>query len=276
MLGSDYGGFLVDLDGVVYVGEEPVVGALEGIAELRERDVPLRFVTNNSSSTRSEIRARLERLGIEADEDEIVSAAWATGQYLDEAGYDTVFVVGTDSLRAVLRAAGLAVDGEDPAAVVVGHDETTTYEELTEATRLVDEHDLPVVAVNADAAVPTAEGIVPGVGAITGVIETATGVEATVVGKPEPRLFEYAVSSLGTDDVAMVGDTPSADIRGAKRAGIGSILVAAHATQQPGDPTPDAVIRDLRGLFDPAYVVSGADGPDAGDVLDTTDVSDER
>jgi HAD superfamily hydrolase (TIGR01450 family) len=276
MLASDYAGFLVDLDGVVYVGDQPVVGANEGIAELRAHDIPLRFVTNNSSSTRAEIRARLERLGIDADEDEIVSAAWATGRYLDEAGYDSVLVVGTDSLRAVLRRAGISVDGEDPEAVVVGHDETTGYAELTEATRLVHEQDLPVVGINADAAVPTSAGIVPGVGAITSVIETATGSETTVVGKPEPRLFEYAVDSLGTDDIAMIGDTPSADVRGAKRAGIGSILVAAHATRQPGDPKPDTVIRDLRGLFDLTYVVADADGPDAYNVRDTEEVADER
>lgn len=269
MLVDEYDAFLIDLDGVVYVGSEPVSGAVETIGRLRDRGVPLRFVTNNSSQTRAEIRARLDGLGVDAATDEIVSAAWATGQYLRDAGLDRAFVVGTDSLRAELRDAGVTVstpgtarDGSvdrdrdrdrdpdpDPDAAVVGHSTATDYWDLTAATRLVYRAEVPIVAVNADAAVPKPDGPVPGVGAIVSAIETATDRTATVVGKPEPRLFEYATAALDAEAVAMVGDSPAVDVRGAVRAGLGAVLVTAHATRGGEGPTPDATITDLRGLF---------------------------
>lgn len=249
MLVDEYDAFLVDLDGVVYVGEEPVSGAVEALERLRDRGVPFRFVTNNSSQARAGIQSKLAGMGIDVDRDTIVSAAWATLQYLRDRELDTVYVVGTDSLRAELEDGGIAVAAEGAEAVVVGHDSTTDYRDLTRATRLIRDHDLPIIAVNADAAVPKPDGPIPGVGAIVSAIETATGRTATVVGKPETRLFEYALRSLDANAPAMIGDNRMVDVVGADRAGIYSILVTAHAAGSADGPAPDVTIPDLRGLF---------------------------
>jgi HAD superfamily hydrolase (TIGR01450 family) len=250
MLVDDYDAFLVDLDGVVYVGDEPVPGAVDAIERLRDRAIPVRFVTNNSSRTRDEIRTKLAGMGIDASRQEIVSAAWATGEYLRDRGLETVSVVGTGSLRAELERGGVVVADDAVDAVVVGHDDTTEYADLTRATRLVHRHDVPLVAVNADAVVPQPDGPIPGVGAIASAIETATNRTATVIGKPERRLFDYALASLETDSVAMIGDTPTADVAGASRAGIDAILVTAHAVRSTDGPTPDATISGLADLFE--------------------------
>lgn len=255
MLVDRYDGFLIDLDGVVYVGDEPAAGARETIARLREREIPFCFVTNTSSKTREEIQATLDGVGVEADVDEIVSAAWATGQYLQSVDVNRVYLVGNDSLRAELRRSGIRCDERRPPAVVVGHDHSFDYDDLLAATRLLHDgdRDTAFVAVNVDGAVPKPEGVVPGAGSIAAAIEAATGVTPTVVGKPEPRLFEIATAYLGVENVAMIGDNPRTDIRGANRLGIGSILVTAHATRRAddGDDTnPDVEIDDLGGLFE--------------------------
>jgi HAD superfamily hydrolase (TIGR01450 family) len=249
MLVDEYDAFLVDLDGVVYVGEEPVRGAVEALERLRDRGVTFRFVTNNSSQTRAEIQSKLAGMGIEVDRNTIVSAAWATLQYLHDQGLDTVYVVGTDSLRAELEDGGITIAAEAAQAVVVGHDSTTDYRDLTRVTRLVRDHDLPIIAVNSDAIVPKPDGLVPGVGAIVSAIETATGRMATVIGKPETRLFEYALQSLDANAAAMIGDNQMVDVVGADRAGIDSILVTVHATRSADGPAPTVTIPDLRGLF---------------------------
>ena len=103
--------------------------------------------------------------------------------------------------------------------------------------------------MNIDAAVPKPNGLIPGVGAIVSAIETAANCSAVAIGKPEQRLFEYAIKSLGTDTVAMIGDNQSVDVRGASEAGIDSILVTKHAEQTIEGPKPDAIISDLRDLF---------------------------
>lgn len=249
MLIDEYDAFLIDLDGVVYVGEEPVRGAVEALERLRDRGVMFRFVTNNSSQTRAEIQSKLAGMDIDVDRNTIVSAAWATLQYLHDRGLDTVYVVGTDSLRAELEDGGITIDTEAAQAVVVGHDSTTDYRDLTRVTRLVRDQDLPIIAVNSDAIVPKPDGLVPGVGAIVSAIETTTGRTATVIGKPETRLFEYALRSLDPNAAAMIGDNQMVDVVGAHRAGIDSILVTAHATRSADGSTPNVTIPDLRGLF---------------------------
>ncbi len=248
MLVDEYAGFLIDLDGVVYVGDEPVRGAIEAIERLRDAGRPFRFVTNSSSATRAEVAHKLSVLGIPADEEEVVSAAWVTATQLTAREIERVFVVGNDSLRRQLSDAGIANTREDSEAVVVGHHDGLTYSDLVTATRLLDANEIPLIAVNADPRIPRPDGIVPGVGAIVRALETATDRTAEVIGKPAPHLFELAIDSLGTDDVVMIGDSPTVDIVGAHRAGISAILATTHAYEYE-EITPDATIDTLLDLF---------------------------
>ncbi|SFR98681.1 HAD-superfamily subfamily IIA hydrolase, TIGR01458 [Halomicrobium zhouii] len=225
MLVDQYDAFLVDMDGVVHVGDSPVPGAVDAIQELRERGKSVRFVTNNSRARRETLVEDLQGFGIEADPEDVVSAAWATAEYLAEQGIESVSLVGGEGFAEMIRAHGIAVRDEAVDAVVVGHDDTVAYADIKQATQLIYEEGASLVAANADGWYPTSDGIAPGTGATVAAIEAATGAAATVVGKPEPRLFEIAMEGLSPERTVMVGDNPQADLVGAEAAGIDAVLV---------------------------------------------------
>ncbi|WP_129113941.1 HAD-IIA family hydrolase [Halegenticoccus tardaugens] len=258
MLADQYDAFLFDLDGVLIVGDYPVDGAVDALARLRERGTPIRFVTNNSRSTRQALCEHLRDLDIEANVEEMYTAASATAAHLADMRSESVYVLGGDGFAAEMARQGVkrtdATHGIDGAGVVtadavaVGLDRTVTYDKLAAATRLISDHGAAFVAANNDNAYPTAEGIAPGTGALVAALRTATGREPTIIGKPHPELFEQALSGL-EGDVAMVGDSLESDIRGAQRAGIPGIHVTAHARTENEGPTPDATIDTPYGLF---------------------------
>jgi HAD superfamily hydrolase (TIGR01450 family) len=239
--------FLLDLDGVVYVGDRPVPHAAEAIARLRAAGRVVRFVTNDPGPTREDLAARLRSMGIEAMVDEIASSGRAAALYLREQGLTTVHPVGSDGLARELVSAGLEIAEARADAVVVGCDERLGYEDLRAAT----EHlyaGAAFVATNVDGAFPTERGMAPATGAIVAALSVASGREPVVVGKPEPALFDAATRGLPPGArVGMVGDRIESDVVGAQRYGIPGILVSPD----PDARGADAVIADLRGLFDP-------------------------
>ncbi|MFC6993385.1 HAD-IIA family hydrolase [Haladaptatus sp. GCM10025707] len=249
MLATRYDAFCFDLDGVVYVGDEPVRGAVESIARLRECDTPVRFVTNNSRSTREEIAARLRDLGVEASTDEVFTAASATAQYLQAEGVESAYVLAPEGFKTEIRRVGIAVTDAPADAVVVGLDRTVTYDDIAQAARQILDHDARFVAANEDGSYPTPRGLEPGTGALVAAIRATVGRDPVVVGKPHATLFEQALSGL-SGQIAMVGDSPDADIAGARAAGIDGILVTAHARETANGPAPDETITDLRALFE--------------------------
>ena len=255
MLVDQYDAFLVDMDGVVHVGESAVPGSVEAVRDLRDRGKTVRFVTNNSRASREELVEALRGFGVEADPTDVVSAAWATAEFLAERGVEAVSLVGGDQFAGMVRDHGIAVRDRDVDAVVVGHDDTVAYDDLERATRLIYQEGAELVAANADGWYPTADGIAPGTGATVAAIEAATGVEATVVGKPEPELFEIALEGLPLDRTVMIGDNPAADLVGAGAAGIDAILMrgtagdADAANLKAIDVTPVATVESLAELF---------------------------
>jgi HAD superfamily hydrolase (TIGR01450 family) len=254
MLADRYDAYLFDLDGVLLVDGDPLPGAAATVERLRDRDVPVRVVTNNSRSTREGVAEGLSEAGIPFDPDEVFTAARATAGYLAESGHERVSVIGADGFRTEVRRHGIEVvddpdsDGSGVDAVAVGLDAEFGYDDLTRATRRVLDG-ASLVAANADATYPVADGIAPGTGAIVAAVTGATGVDPAVVGKPEPRLFRQALDGIEADRPAMIGDSRESDVRGAIRAGVDAVLVAGEA--ETADPTPDAVIGDLRELFAP-------------------------
>jgi HAD superfamily hydrolase (TIGR01450 family) len=246
--------FLLDLDGVVYVGDRPVPHAAEAIARLREAGRIVRFVTNDPRPTREDLAARLLAMGIEAGVEEIASSGRAAALFVLEQGLARVYPVGSEGLARELAAAGLQLTGAgEPAdAVVVGCDERLGYEHLREATERL-YAGAAFVATNVDGAFPTERGMAPATGAIVAALSVASGREPVVVGKPEPALFDAACRGLPAGArIAMVGDRVESDIAGAQRYGIPGILVSP-ARDAAG---ADAVIADLRGLFDPSVTLA--------------------
>jgi HAD superfamily hydrolase (TIGR01450 family) len=258
----EFDGLIVDLDGVVWLGGEALPGSVAALAELRDRGVPLVFLTNDPRSSRAEYSQRLREIGIEADEREIVTSGSALAVWVREregAG-KSAFVIGSRSLKSEVERAGFelrnGVHGRDVDVVAVGGHSCFNYEELRIAAQAA-RRGARLYAAGRDATFPMPDGPWPGTGAILAAVETAAGVRATVVGKPEPHVFEIARSLLaGCRRVAIVGDNLDSDIAGGKRAGLTTILVlsgtAAHDDLRTAAVEPDLVLDDLAALLDRA------------------------
>ena len=227
MLADRYGCILFDLDGVLYRGEDAVPQAPPTMAELRRRGVRPVFLTNNSSRTPRQVADKLRAIGIEADPAEVVTSALATAELLAERGGGRAFVIGQDGVREALTDAGIRVlEGEPEEAdlVVVGFDGGATYGSLKRASLLV-QRGARLVATNADASYPAADGLWPGAGALLSVITTTTGAEPEIVGKPFHPLFEAGRRRGGGGRPLVVGDRLDTDIEGAARLGWDTMLV---------------------------------------------------
>jgi glycerol-1-phosphatase len=248
MIAERYDAFLFDLDGVLYRGDEPIDGAADAVRRLRELDKGVAFVTNNSSRTPEDVVSHLRLVGIEAASGEVETSAIATARVLAEREVASAFVVGEDGLRSALTDAGLTIlDGEPDAVdvVVVGWDRTATYDSLRIASVLV-QRGATLVASNPDASYPAPDGSAwPGAGALLAAIETASGAQGEVIGKPHAPIFEDALRRAGGGTPLVVGDRMDTDIAGARRLRWDSMLVLT------GISTRD----DLRGAgFSPTYV----------------------
>ena len=253
-------GLLVDLDGVVLLGDEVIEGAAAALRDVRTADLPMVFVTNNAARRPEELVAGLTAAGIEADAAEVVTAAQAAADRLaadlpDGAG---VLVVGGPALHEAVTGAGLRVvrSGDPaPAAVVQGWGPDVGWRELAEATVAI-RAGARWVATNRDRTLPTARGALPGSGALIAAVALTLGREPDlVVGKPERGLFDLALRRLGEPArPLMVGDRPDTDIGGANRAGIATLLVLSGVAgplevlaAAPGD-RPAFLGRDLGAL----------------------------
>ena len=218
-------GLLLDLSGVVYVQDEAVPGAAEALRRLRDRGIPIRLVTNTTMRPRRSILERLEGLGLEADQSELLTPAALAARRCAEAGYESVSLVVLDDLREDLE--GLEEKGDSVDAVVVGDlGDRWDYDVLNRAfRRLMDGADL--IALQKNRYWETSEGLSLDAGPFVSALEYATGREAEVVGKPSPAFFELALGELGVsaDRAAMVGDDVEADVGGAMAAGLAGILV---------------------------------------------------
>jgi len=256
--GVDFDGLLVDLDGVVWVGDRALPGASEAVQELRDRGVALMFLTNDPTGSRTEYAARLAGVGVVATRSEIVTSGSALASVIPnpEGVGSTVFVVGSSSLKAELAEAGLTLldndRGRDADVVAVGAHSGFDYDELRVAAQAV-RRGATLYGAGRDATFPMPDGPWPATGSILAAVETAAGATAVVVGKPEPLMFDLARSALPhCSRLATVGDDLRSDIAGGRRAGLATILVLTGTSTRrdlEGDgEQPDVVVEDLAEL----------------------------
>jgi len=252
-LADNFDGFLIDLDGVVWRGEQPIEGAAATIEQLRAADKRVVFLTNNASLSPRENAAKLMRHRIPTQPGDVISSAHAIVDYLKRelrlSRGDRVHVVGTAGLAQVLRGAGLqpTEDKTDVHAVVVAWNPKLGFEDIRRAADLA-RAGVPLVGANRDATYPSSDGLLPGTGAILAAIETASGVRAHAVGKPAPELFRAALEHAGTraERTLVLGDRLETDIAGARAAGLPSALVLTGVTTTDvldgSDVAPDWVL----------------------------------
>lgn len=282
---------IVDLDGVVYRGREPVPGVPALLAERVDRGDTVIYCTNNSRLHRSEYRERLEAIGAPVDKDHIVTSARVTALALADGrigglriapGRPTAMVVGGRGLARELREVGLRVVAPTehglaaaPNVVVAGIDLALTHRRVSLAADAI-RAGARFVATNRDPVYPTPTGFVAGAGATVAALEAVSGRSPDlVVGKPEPGLFEAAARLGGVppSEAVVIGDSIQADVLAAKRIGARTILMltgvtdAAQLEAAPPDRRPDAVARDaaeLREILD-RWATRGARRPGVGE-----------
>ena len=257
-----YDQLILDLDGCIWVGDEPVPGSVEAVMALREGGKRLAFATNDPRRAGEEYVAKLWRLGIQASLADVVTVGGAVQHLLAETRKaKTAFVIGSEALHGHVADAGVRVlNGTDLASraelVVVGGTDDLTFADLRDATLAV-RRGAELLATGRDPTYPMPEGLWPGTGAILAAVETATGQTAQIVGKPQPQLFLTAIDRLGEGKTLVVGDRLDADVAAAAAAGLDAALVLSGGTSadevegasaKEDDPKPVAVADNLAAL----------------------------
>ena len=261
---------LLDLDGVVYLGNAAVAGAPQALSKAADAGMRLAYVTNNSPRTPSAIAAQIAGFGVPATAADVVSSAQAAATLLAGrlAPGSAVLVVGGNGLRAAVRERGfrpVSTALDRPAAVVQGFAPGIGYSLLCEGALAV-QAGAWYVASNADATMPTGRGRQPGNGALCQVIVASTGRQPVVAGKPEPPLHAEAVTRTGARHPLVVGDRLDTDIEGAVRAGAPSLLVLTGVTHPedavlaPPGQRPTYLAADLAGLLTPHPSIAAGRG----------------
>jgi len=242
---DDYDGFLIDLDGVVWLGREPVPGSPEALAKMLEAGKEVVFVTNNPTKRPEEYAERLGGMGVYVPPERIVTAGIVTAQLAAAAASpgDQALVLGFEPLRELVAATGLRViedleQAPEAKVVVVSGFRDLTYAHLLASKRALDAG-AALVATSHDATMPMPGGEWPGTGAILAAVEVASGKKAKIAGKPERPLFDLALSRIpGAKRVAMIGDRLSSDIAGGHAAGLDTILVLSGTSGTGGSEDP--------------------------------------
>lgn len=242
-------GWALDLDGVLWLADQPIPGAAGAVARLRARGHEVLFVTNNSSVPVADVEAKLGRFGIPA-EGSVVTSAQAAAQ-LVAPGEVALLCAGAGVEEELLRRGASVVREGDADVVVVGYHREFDYERMTVAATAV-RRGARLLATNDDATYPTPGGPIPGGGAILASIATASGVKPTIAGKPHKAMVDLVRQRLGRNGV-MVGDRPDTDGRFARALGFRFALVLSGVTREsdlPVEPKPDVVSADLASAVD--------------------------
>ena len=259
---------IIDMDGVLWHGTQAMPGLVEFFQTLDDLDIRYILATNNASLTPEQYVTKLAKMGVTVTQKQILTSGMATALYLSEQvnpKETRVFVVGEDGATQPLVELGFTLTGlyevnnsdkpEQKGAdiVVCGKDETLTWAKLATASLNI-RAGASFIGTNADTTLPTEHGITHGNGAILAALEVATGVSPTIIGKPEPIIYQQALGLLGInpDETVALGDRLETDILGAVRTGIRSIMVltgiSSEADLQESDYQPTWVMEDIRAV----------------------------
>lgn len=227
-------GFIIDMDGVIYHGNRLIPAANAFIAWLETQRKKYLFLTNSSERSPRELRQKLQRMGVDVEEDHFYTSALATASFLaSQTPHGSAFVIGDSGLTNALYDAGLTMNDVTPDYVVVGESKMYTYDKITHAIRLV-LGGAKLIGTNPDVTGPTDQGIVPATGALMAPIELATGARAYYVGKPNPLIMRHALRKIDCrrEDAVIVGDRMDTDIIAGIESEIETVLVLTGVTTE--------------------------------------------
>lgn len=241
---------LLDLDGTVYLGEAEVPGASEFVAHCARRGLRCLFVTNRANRPPEAVRDQLRGFGVPCETRDVLTSAQATARYLAQG---SAFMIGEEGMELALRGQGIRLTEDSPDAVVVSYDRQFSYAKLATACRLIG-NGARFVATNPDHRLRVNGQTLPGTGSIVAAVATGSGVLPEIVGKPERRIFDMALETLGCrpDEALAVGDNLDTDIGASVAAGIPGVLMLTGISRRedcvPGKPQPDYIEADFAGL----------------------------
>ncbi|KAH9929101.1 2-phosphoglycolate phosphatase [Epithele typhae] len=280
-----YDTWLFDCDGVLWQGDRPIEGVVEVLQMLRKQNKAVIFVTNNATKSRPNYKKKFDVLGVEAHVDEIYGSAYASAVYISSVMKmpkdKKVYVIGMPGLEEELRGEGIqCVGGSDPAdnvlggfsladwtpdpavgAVLCGLDTNVNYTKLSKAFTYLQRPGVAFLATNEDSTYPSAEGLLPGAGAVSAPLRFALGADPLAIGKPKQVMLDCIRAKHDFDPkrTIMVGDRLNTDIEFGKAGGLATLLVLTGITKESeitgpnaSSTVPDYVtssLGDLRALF---------------------------
>ena len=227
-------GFICDMDGVIYLGNQLLPGVAEFVNWLNENDKRFLFLTNSSERSPKELQQKLQRMGLDIGEEHFYTSALATAAFLKkQAPGCTAFVIGAPGLLNALYDIGVTMNDVDPDYVIVGETASYNYEVITKAVRLV-LNGTRLIATNSDLTGPTEFGIAPACRSLVAPIELATGKKAYFMGKPNPLMMRTGLQLLGvhSEEAAMVGDRMDTDVIAGMESGLATVLVLSGCTSR--------------------------------------------
>jgi HAD superfamily hydrolase (TIGR01457 family) len=250
-------GFLLDMDGTFYLGDQLLEGALRFIDLLHNQKKEFLFLTNNSSKHRRQYAEKINRLGLPITEESVLTSGEATALYLREQHPGAnLFLVGTPSLEAEFRHYGFQLVQQEPQFLVLGFDTTLTYQKLWALCDFV-RAGVPYIATHPDFNCPTEKGFMPDVGAMIAFVKAATGRQPDlVVGKPNRLIVDTAAvkMNLQVNQLAMIGDRLYTDIALGQTSGIVTVLVLSGETKaedlNDSPFQPDYIFKNLAEVAD--------------------------
>ena len=254
-LQDPYDALLLDLDGTVWEGGDAIEHAVEAI---NAAGVPAVYITNNASRSAAEVAQMLRAIGLQAQDNDVLTSAQAALGLAEEhlSPGDPVLVLGAPSFRDLVANAGYRVvdsADENPKVVLHGHNPETGWHQLSEAALSI-ARGAVYLASNLDTTLPMQRGLMVGNGSMVAAVTSATGVTPRAAGKPEPAMFLQAASALGAKRPLAVGDRMDTDIAGAVAAGIPALHVLTGVSgplaliEAPKELRPTFIAEDMRAL----------------------------
>ena len=228
---------IIDLDGVLWLGDTPLPGVVDLFNLLHRKPIQYILATNNSTAESNKVCNRLDMLGVIIEPNRVLNSSQASAQFLQQQlpQGSLVYTIGELPLRTALTQAGfiLTDEADDAQAVVVGLDRQLSWKKITAATLAIRAGAI-FIGTNPDVSFPMERGQAPGVGAILAALKAATGVQPTIVGKPEPHLFLQALDRLDAEPqhTLAIGDRLETDILGGQHNGMLTCLVLTGVTQR--------------------------------------------
>lgn len=248
--------FLIDLDGTTYLGDKAINGAKEFIAKLKAKNKYVYFLSNNSSKSKEDYVRKLNSMGIEAFENELVLSTDGVIQFLLQEGVKDIFMVGTNSMKQAFETAGFNTESDNPRYVVLGYDTELTYSKICRAALLL-QKGVDLIATHCDVVCPTPEGAIPDIGSMLALFQTATGkTPLKVFGKPNPEMVSHLIAHhhVTAEDIVLIGDRLYTDMELARRIDCSFVCVLSGETHREDieatEYQPSLIVKNMGELID--------------------------